>query len=101
MKATDVSASASSLLGPLDQDVFQNHPVIGDVSPIRNTNTSGDGSYFSLSNSERNMYSEFDLLSSQLSHQSFLSATPVRVLGADQEQMENASTQLVSNSFVD
>jgi hypothetical protein len=86
----DVSASVSSLNGSLDQQEYRKQPVSRVNIPTINITSSGDGSYFSLSNSE------FDLLSSQLSHQSFLSATPVPVQGRNKTHVENASSQLVS-----
>jgi hypothetical protein len=96
IKLMDVSASASSLHGSLDQQEYQKQPVSRVDIPTINITSSGDGSYFSLNNSEKNMYSEFDLLS----HQSFLSATPVSMQGGNKRQIENASSQLVSNSSI-
>jgi hypothetical protein len=96
MKLMDISTSTSSLHGPLDVQVYKKKTVPRVEIPNINITSSGDGSYFSLSNSEQNMYSKFDLLSSQLSHRSFLSATPVPVQGGNKKQIENSSTQVVS-----
>jgi hypothetical protein len=98
IKLMDVSASASSLHGSFDQQVNEKQHVLRVDIPTTNITSSGDGSYFSLNNSEKNMYSEFDLLSSQLSHQPLLFATPVPVQSGNKKQIENASSQLVSNS---
>jgi hypothetical protein len=84
MKLMDISTSTSSLHSPLDEQVYEKKTVPRVEIPTTNITSSGDGSYFSLNNSEQNMCSEFDLL---LSH-------PVH--GGNKRQIENSSTQVVS-----
>jgi hypothetical protein len=84
-----------------DQDVHGRQQESGVVSTTINVKEAGDNTNFSLNNSESNIFSGLALPSYPLGHQPSVLSTTNQVQRAEQEEIENASTKLVSNSLRD